>query len=166
MEVASAIQRGRESFIHKTAVTSSSNPRHQSTRPNHSLAPLFLCSSNATNGHLGEGSSGLEGDPTVDNTQVNPNPPNHGAISAISLDDDQTMQQDPLLNTPLPTPAPPDVQAAATSEFPGHQVSQTPDLQRWSWVNTRDKQRRERGKKRITLTKLCSVRLNLSIVQG
>jgi hypothetical protein len=125
MEVASAIQHGRESFTHKTTGTSSSNLCHQSTRPNHSLAPLLLCSSNATNGHLGEGSSGLElselhqeGGPTVDNTQTNPILPNHSAISAVSLDDDQGMQQDPLLDTPLPTPAPPDVPAAATSEFP------------------------------------------------
>jgi hypothetical protein len=140
MEVASAIQRGKESFTHKTAGTSSSNSRHQPTRPNHSLAPLIQCSS--------------------------PILPNHGAISTVSLDDDQRMQQDPLLDTPLPTPAPPDVPAAATSEFPSRQVSQTPDLQRWSWVNARDKKRRERSKKRMTLTKLCPVRLNLSIVQG
>ena len=164
MEVASAIQRGKESFTRKTPGTSSSNPRHQPTRPNHSLAPSFLCSSNATNGHLGEGSSGLElSKPHPVNYPILPN---HGAISTVSLDNDQRMQQVPLVDTLLPTPAPPDVPAAITSEFPSRQVSQTPDLQRWSWVNARDKKRRERSKKRITLTKLCSVRLNLSIVQG
>lgn len=191
MEVASAIQRGRETFAHKTAGTSSSNSRHQPTCPDHSLAPLLLCSSNATNGHPGEGMSGpelrQEGSPTVDNTQGNPIRPHHDAISAASVDDNQGMQQDPLVDTPLPTPViknttnksttmqepqpqnsrvRPDVPAAGTSEFPSRQVSQTPDLQRWSWGNARDKQRRERGKKRITLTKLSSVRLNLSIVQG
>ena len=156
MEVASAIQRGRETFAHKTAGTSS-NSRHQSTRPNHSLAPMLLCS---TNGHLREGSSGpesselrQEGGPTVDNNQANPIQHHRDAISAVSVDDNQGMQQDP----------PPDIPA---SEFPSRQVSETPDLQRWSWANARDKQRRERGKRRMTLTKLCSVRLNLSIVQG
>jgi hypothetical protein len=166
MEVATAIQRGRKTLVQKIAGTTSTNSHHQPTHPDHTLAPLLLCSSNPTNGHLGEGSSGPESSelhqewgPTVDNTQANPILPNHGAISA----DDQGMQQDPLLDTPLPTPVPPDVPAAATSEFPSRQVSQTP---RWSWMNARDKQRRERSKKRITLTKLCSVRLNLSIVQG
>jgi len=161
MEVASAIQHGRDTFAHKAAVTSRSNSRHQPTCPNHSLTPLLLCSSNATNGHLGEGSSGpesselrQEGGPTVDNTQANSILPNHGAISAVSVDIDQGMQQDPLFDTPLPTPViknttnkdttmqepqdsrvPPDVPAVATSEVPSRQVSQTPGPQRWSWAN-------------------------------
>lgn len=168
MEVASAIQHGRRTLTHKTA-------------------RALLCSSNDTNSHLGEGSSkevqirpelselhqerGVPDIPTVDNMQANLILPNRGTTSAISVDDDQGMQQDPLLETPLSTPLSTPVIESTTNEGstmqePQPQVppdvseftsTQTPGPQRWSWVNIRDKQRRERGKNRMKLTKLCSV---------
>jgi len=55
MEVASAIQHGRRTSAHKAAGTSS-NACHQPIRPEHSLAPMLLRSSNDTNTDLGDGS--------------------------------------------------------------------------------------------------------------
>jgi len=178
MEVASAIQHGRRASENKAA-GSNSNARHQQpTRPKHSLAPTLLCSSNDTNADdLGEGTS-MEVQKAPESSQLRqeggvpvvPTVPDHGAISAVPVDD-QTMQQDPLLDTPLTTPAVdstrnsasqahphvPSGTTAATSKFQSREVSQTPGPQRWSWANARDKRKRERARNRIQLTRLCSV---------
>jgi hypothetical protein len=75
-----------------------------------------------------------------------------------------SINKDTMMGEPQPkaSPARPDVPAA----IPRPEVSQTPGPQRWSWVNARDKQKRERAKKRIQLTKLCSVCSNYNTRPG
>jgi hypothetical protein len=181
MEVASAIQRGRTS-ANQAAGTSNSNARHQPTRPKHSLAPTLFNDANADHGEGSmEGQTGPESSELCQEGRLPVT--NRVAIPAVPVDNDQRMQQDPLLDMPLPTQAihskrkrtnevttmrepepqaswaPPDVPSA----IPSREASQTPEPQRWSWANTRDKQKKERAKTRIQLTKLCSVCSKLKI---
>ena len=177
MEVASAIQHGRRTSENKAA-GSNSNARHQQpTRPKHSLAPMLLCLSNDINADLGEGTS-MEVQTAPESSQLHqeeevpvvPTVPDNGAISTVPVDD-QITQQDPLLDTPLTTPATDSTgnstaqahshvlssTTGATFMFQSHEVSQTPRPQRWSWADARDKRKRERARNRIQLTQLGSV---------